>query len=699
MAGGLFGRRAKHPAAMAGTQQIDDFGVRTETARRLRLLVRIVFVWAGVLLARLFVLQIVQHDTYVHLAQSQQEKLVKIQPPRGAILDRTGRRLAMSLPVDSVFVNPLLLKDVGMACAVLSKFLNLDSKDLMDRLQMAIAQHRGFLWVKRKISPEESERLRSLKFEWIGITPESRRYYPYDTLAAHIIGSVDTDEQGTDGIEFKLNDELAGAAGYMRLSTDVQQHSFASEYSGTPAQPGEDIQLTIDSRIQYIAEQALKKAVVDHHCTDGSIVVMNPTTGEILAMANYPTYDPNEAPKPGDDRSARLNLAISVPFEPGSVFKVVTLSAALETTNLRPDSVINCGGGVMNLFGRVIHDDRSDRYSSLSMADVLAHSSNIGAINIGLKAGKENLYTYIKRFGFGDRTGIPLPGESAGVVHSLKRWQPTSIGSVAMGHEVSVTVLQLAQACSILANGGFRVKPRLLAGSPTVPGKQVVRPETAIMMRQMMEGVNLRGTGRLYAQIPGYTSGGKTGTAQMVDPETGRYTNLNNASYMGFAPLVNPKIVIVVSAHGAHGREMGAQVAAPAFSSVASATLRILDVPQDLPETLVVDNPASAKPTLADTDDMPIASLSSSVPLPLVPDEGDQRTFLESPRQHAGGTNEATGPKVPDFSNASMRQVMEQSSRLGIQVDFTGQGLVRAQDPPPGSLLAAGEHVRVRFGR
>ena len=215
MAGGLFGRRAKHPAAMAGTQQIDDFGVRTETARRLRLLVRIVFVWAGVLLARLFVLQIVQHDTYVHLAQSQQEKLVKIQPPRGAILDRTGRRLAMSLPVDSVFVNPLLLKDVGMACAVLSKFLNLDSKDLMDRLQMAIAQHRGFLWVKRKISPEESERLRSLKFEWIGITPESRRYYPYDTLAAHIIGSVDTDEQGTDGIEFKLNDvsdELAGAA-------------------------------------------------------------------------------------------------------------------------------------------------------------------------------------------------------------------------------------------------------------------------------------------------------------------------------------------------------------------------------------------------------------------------------------------------------------------------------------------------------
>lgn len=677
-------------------------GLRTETATRLRWLARIVILWAGILFLKLFVLQIIQHDSYAHQAQAQQEKLVKIQPPRGAIVDRDGRRLAMSLPVDSVFVNPLLLKDVGMASAVLSKFLNLDARELTERIQTAIVQHKGFLWVKRKITQEESERLRNLKFEWIGITPESRRYYPYDSLAAHIIGGVDTDEQGTDGIEYTLNDDLAGAAGYLRLSTDVQQHSFASEYSGTPPQPGRDIKLTIDSRIQYIAEQAIQKAVTEFNCTDGSIIVIDPHTGDILAMANYPTYNPNEKPKPRNpgEQNPRLDLAISVPFEPGSVFKVMTLSTALETTNLRPDSIINCGGGVMNLYGRVIHDDRTDHYASLSMADVLAHSSNIGAINIALKAGKENFYTYIKKFGFGTRIGLPLPGESPGVVHSLKRWQATSIGSVAMGHEVSVTTLQLAQACTTIANGGFKLKPRLLAESPASVPERIIRPETAIMMRQMMEGVNLHGTGRLYAQIPGYTSGGKTGTAQIVDPESGRYTNLNNASYMGFAPLVNPKIVVVVAAHGSHGRSMAAQVAAPAFSTVAGAALRILDVPQDLPETLLVSN-SPKKVAAADTDDMAIAGISSSVPLPLVPDDdnnGDQRIFLNSSNPPAPVRNVA-GPKVPDFSNKTMREVIEESSRLGIQVDFTGSGLVRAQAPAAGSILSSGEHVQVRFGR
>lgn len=697
MAGGLFGRRANKPTAMAGAPPSDDFGVRTEAARRLKWLVRLVLIWAVILLVRLVYLQVIEHDKYTQLAQSQQEKLIRVQPPRGAIIDRTGRRLAMSLPADSVFVNPLLLKDVGMASAVLSKFLNLDQKSLLDKLQTAIVKRRGFLWVKRRITPEESARLRKLKFEWIGLTPESRRYYPFGTLAAHLIGSVDTDEQGTDGLEFTRNDELAGSAGYLRLSTDVQQRSFASEFEGTPAQPGEDVKVSIDSRIQYIAEQALKKAVEDHDCTDGSIIVMDPNTGEILAMANYPTYDPNQPPRNGDDVRARLNLAVSVPFEPGSVFKVVTLSTALETTNLRPDSIINCGGGQINLFGRIIHDDRSDRYASLSMADVLAHSSNVGAINIGLKAGKENLYNYMRKFGFGSRTGIALPGESPGIVHSLKRWQPTSIGSVAMGHEVSVTTLQLAQACSTIANGGFKVRPRLLADTPE-ERERILRPQTAIMMRQMMEGVNLRGTGRLYAQIPGYTSGGKTGTAQIVDPETGRYTNLNNASYMGFAPVVNPKIVVVVSAHGSRGRAMAAQVAAPAFSSVAAAALRILEVPQDLPETLKADNTAPAKTGSDEKVDEKAAASNSSVPLPLVPDAGDQRTFLTPAVQNPALKNVAFGPKVPDFTNQTMRQVVEESSRLGIPVDFTGSGLVREQVPLPGGFLGKGERVRVRFG-
>ncbi len=682
-----------------------DYGVPPETARRLRFLVRLVLVWAAVLVARLVYLQIAHHDFYVHSALQQQQKLVKIQPPRGAILDSTGRRLAMSLPADSVYVNPLLIKDAPMAAAILAPILQLDAKELEERIEIAAAQQRGFLWVKRKIAAEESERLRKLKLGWIDIVVEGQRSYPYNSLAAHVVGSVDLDEQGLEGVELKLNDQLAGAPGFLRVSTDVQQRGFASEPAGMAAEAGKDIHLTIDSRLQYIAEQALAKAIADHHCRDGSVVAMDPQTGNILALANYPTFDPNQPLQRGQDKSVRFDLAASTPFEPGSVFKVVTVSAALETTNLRPDSIINCGNGVMNLFGRVIHDDVSDHYATLSMAGVLAHSSNIGAINIGLKVGKENLYRYIRKFGFGAKTGLPLPGESSGQVWPPERWQLTSIGSVAMGHEISVTVVQLAQACSIVANGGFLVRPRLIADSPRVPPQQVIRPETAIMMRQMMEGVNLWGTGKLYARIPGYTSGGKTGTAQMIDPETHKYTHLHNASYMGFAPVINPRIVVAVSAHGAYGMAgYGAQVAAPVFATVAAAALRLYGVPKDLPEMQPV---ASAKPSNDDTHDLSIAGLDSSVPPPPVsaedspgPNPGgaseDRRLFFLP--ASAPSPNQVSGPKVPDLRGKTMREVLETAESLGMEVDFAGSGLVRAQAPAPGDVLPNGEHLRVRFG-
>lgn len=673
-----------------------------ETHRRISLLVRLTLVWAAIVVLRLVYLQVIRHDDYSRAAQQQQERLVRIQPQRGAILDRMGLRLAMSLPVDSVYVNPLLLKDPEIAAGILAPILNLDTKQLLEDIRMAAAEHRGFFWVKRKITAEESQRLHQLKLDWIGITTEGQRFYPYKTLAAHILGGVDPDEQGIDGIESKLNDELAGEAGLVRVSTDVQQRGFASTPQGAPAEAGQDLHLTIDSRLQYIAEQAIEKAVVDHHCQNGSIVAMDPQTGDILAMANYPTYDPNQPLGANDDKTARFNLAASVPFEPGSVFKVVTLSAALETTALRPDSIINCGNGSINLFGRVIHDDVHDHYSSLSMADVLAHSSNVGAINIGLKVGKDNLYAYVKKMGFGARTGLPLPGESSGQVWPPQRWSATSIGSVSMGHEISVTVVQLAQACSIIANGGFLVRPRLIANGGKVERRQVLRPETAIMMRQMMEGVVLHGTGKL-ARLAGYTSGGKTGTAQIVDPVTHRYTHAHNSSYMGFAPVVNPRIVVVVSAHGASGADSyGAYVSAPAFSSVASAALRLLQVPPDVPEQA----PAGTL-ELAGAAAEPAHSVSS-VPHPLVSGQdasanalaaaasGDQRIFSEP---GAAPVNQATGPRVPDFRGKTMREVLEISASQGLPVEFDGAGLARDQAPAPGDVLANGQQVRVRFGR
>jgi cell division protein FtsI (penicillin-binding protein 3) len=523
----------------------------TLAIKRVHMLARLAFVWAVLIAARLIQLQIVHHDEYKRLAEQQQQRVVEVQAPRGMILDRHGARLAMSLPVESVCIDPLRVRDVAVASDILSQILDLDAGDLLARMKSAVDNRRGFLWVKRKITPEEAQRLRDLKLDWIEFRTETQRHYPNKSLAAHVIGGVDFEENGNGGIEQSLNEQLRGHAGELVLTADVQKRGFQSRMETEP-QPGQDIHLTIDSSIQFVAEKELQKMVEFHHAKSGSVVAMDPRNGDIVAYANYPTYDPNVRPK-GQDMAAREDLAVAAPFEPGSVFKVITLSAALETTGLRPESMINCGGGQITLFGRTIHDH--SRYGTLSMEDVLARSSNIGAINIGLTVGQAKLYEYIRRFGFGKRTGVPLPGESAGMVRPLNHWQRSSIGSVAMGHEIGVTALQLAQACSVIASGGFRMRPRLTLDTPVAEPVRVMRPEMAITMRRMMEGVVIKpyGTGHRYARIVGYTSAGKTGTAQIFDNRTHTYTHLYNASFMGFAPVTNPAIVVVVTINGTTG--------------------------------------------------------------------------------------------------------------------------------------------------
>ncbi|MGD0133472.1 MAG: penicillin-binding protein 2, partial [Bryobacteraceae bacterium] len=537
--------------------------------KRIRVLVWVALVWAALILARLVQLQVVQHSKFAEMARGQQQKVEEIKAPRGAILDRYGQRLAMSLPAESVVVDPLRVPDLSVAADVLSKVLKVNAQDLLLKMREAVDDRRGFLWVKRKITREEAKRLRDLDLEWIEFRTESERFYPNRSLAAHVLGSVDFQEDGNGGVEQSLNDRLTGHGGEVLVTEDVQRRGFASKMQ-SEAEPGQDVRLTIDSRIQFVAEQELAKMVALHHAKSGSLVAMDPRTGDILAMANVPTFDPNEPPKAGNV-SARENLAVSAPFEPGSVYKVITLSSALETTRLRPESMINCGNGSINLFGRVIHDH--SRYASLSMADVLARSSNIGAINIGLQVGDKNLYDYIRRFGFGKKTGLPLPGESSGMVRPLRVWQKSSIGSVAMGHEIGVTALQLAQACTVIASGGLLLKPRLLLDAPKVDPVRVLRPETAITMRGMMEGVVIKpyGTGHKYARLIGYTSAGKTGTAQIYDNKLHQYTHLYNASFMGFAPVTNPRIVVVVTINGTGGLVgYGGPTSAPVFREVAA---------------------------------------------------------------------------------------------------------------------------------
>jgi cell division protein FtsI (penicillin-binding protein 3) len=671
--------------------------MKDQGARRVHMLARLALLWAVLIAGRLFQLQVLQHDKYLALAQQQQERVMEIQAPRGSILDRSGQSLAMSLPVDSVCINPLRVPDLAVASDILARILEMDRPALFAKMKMAADDHRGFLWVKRKIAPEESKRLRDLGLEWIEFRTESRRFYPNKELAAHVLGGVDFEEKGNAGIELSLDEDLQGHAGSVRVTSDVKQRGFESQMDMAP-QAGRTVRLTIDSRIQYTAEQELARAVKEHHCKTGSLVAMDPRTGDILALANYPSYDPNERPKPGDDGQARDNIAVTTPFEPGSVFKVITISAALETTRLRPETIIPCGNGSITLFGRTVHDHNS--YASLPMEDVLARSSNIGAINIGLKVGDARMHEYIRRFGFGRATGIPLPGESAGTVRALKYWQKSSIGSVAMGHEISVTSVQLAQAAAVIANGGLLVRPRLIADGPVQKPVKVLNPETAITMRSMMEGVVIKpyGTGHRYARIAGYTSGGKTGTAQIYDHKRREYTHLYNASFMGFAPVTNPAIVVVVTVNGTAGTAgYGGPTSAPVFRQVAASALRMLDVPKDIPDDVPADDDVKA-----DDNDVAISDLGSSLPLPLVPTDEvaksalDQRYF--SPAA-PGAPIPLAGPAVPDFRGKSVREAIQISAAQGIPVEYAGSGVGRLQSPAPGTVLPAGERVRIQFGR
>lgn len=679
--------------------------VDSSTTRRLRNLARCGLVWGFCIFARLFYLQVVAHDDLKKAALKQQEETVEIPAPRGIIRDRNRRPLAMSTLVDSVAVSPVKIPDLQVAAGILSRILNIDEIGLLDKMRTYKGSNKGFLWVKRKVSADEAERIRNLKFEWVELRKENHREYPKGSLAAHVIGSVDHEEKGNGGVELGLQEELEGIPGQQRRLRDVRQREFASRVVTKP-QPGKDVTLTIDERIQYVAEEKLAEAVVGAHCKTGSMVILDARNGDILAMASYPTFDPNEPPANG--MASRLNLAVSAPFEPGSVFKVITLSSALETTRLGPESSINCHGGTLTLFGRVIHEAKHG-YGYLSMADVLAKSSNIGAIEIGRVIGNDRFYEYIKKFGFGQTTGIPLPAESAGVVRPLRKWSAVSIGSVAMGHEVLTTTLQLAQAGLVVANGGFLVKPRLVLEKQRPGGEvereaakepvPVLKPKTAITMRQMMERVIMPGgTGYPVAKLSGYTAGGKTGSAQIYDNHTHTYTHKYNASFMGLAPLNNPAIVVVVTLNGSS--QFGGVVAAPVFKEVASAALRILEVPKDLPEKPAgeLQLASNEKVDKDAANDVAIASLSEpdeteieAVPVvgPAVPDGAVyQKAVMEK-----------QGLVVPDFVGKTMRAVLVQSSASGVPVDVVGRGIAKAQRPPAGSILPRGESVRVVFAR
>lgn len=658
--------------------------------KRARWLLRLLLFWGFAIVCRLFYLQIIRHDYYADFAYSQQTRLVEIPAHRGSILDRNGHILALSVPISTVIVNPAQLPDVDVAATILANILGLDELQLRSRLAARKNQNRGYFKVAEHVNQEQVNRLKTLSLDWIQFESSSARLYPNDHLAAHILGGVDFEKRGNGGIEQGMEDELGGRPGFASMVTDVRHRGFESNIEVEPI-PGNDVALTIDYRVQYELEKLLAQSVESEKCWSGRGIVMDPHTGEILAMASFPTYNPNGKVT---DLEARQNLPVQSAIEPGSVFKIFTIASALEEKTVKPSSSFNCHHGKFNLFGRIIRDSTKNGYGYLTVEDILAKSSNIGSIQVGMTVGDKLFHKYILDFGFGARTGLPLPGESTGRVRRLSKWTKSSIGSVAMGHEIMATTVQLAQGASIIANGGKFVRPKLVhhVTTPSAGGfairkisfsdppsrpKQILSPETVVQMRKMMEHVVLAGTGT-NAKIRGYSVGGKTGSAQIYDPKSKQYLHRYHASFMGFTPVNDPRLVTVITLNGSS--VYGGVIAAPVFSKVTEAALRVLNIPRDLPDTLVTSSQSNPQVT-------PDAAF------PLLNEENPVEEVENS------SSNISTTLITPNFLGLTLRQVLEQAGPKGFRIDPAGAGLVRQQSPAPGEPIAYGQRIKLRLGR
>src|SRR5712692_3177578 len=460
---------------------------RGDSHRRAWLVAIVLVGWMLAIGARLVHLQIHQHDDLTARAKNQQLGAIETSPSRGQLLDRQGRELARSIDTESFFADPREIGNVDDTARRIASVTGMDRSELSTRLREAKDSNKKFVWIVRRLNEQSAARLDALNLDGVYSRKEPKRYYPNDMLAAHVLGFVGTDEIGLSGVEQFYNDRIRGESGKLYLETDARRRAFES-YEVQP-RPGQTVVLTIDQTIQYRTEQALAGAVDRAHAKSGTAIVIDPQTGEILALANAPAFDPNQPPK--DSADGRSNLALQNIYEPGSTFKIVAYSAAIEKGLVKPEDKIDCQMGQITVAGRLIHDHHA--FGVLTVADALALSSNVGAIKLGLLAGNESMYEYMKRLGFGSRTGIDLSGESPGLLRTVNHWQPSSIGSLAMGQEVGVTPLQMATAYSVLANGGLLVKPHLVREVRTPDGTVVfqakteshraLKPETAAAMR------------------------------------------------------------------------------------------------------------------------------------------------------------------------------------------------------------------------
>src|ERR1700676_4174856 len=437
---------------------------------RLLLVAGVALLWTTGVFGRLSYLQLVRHGEYLARAQRQQQRTVEITPKRGIIYDRNLRALAMSVPVKSAFAVPAEIADESLAARLLSGVLGVPE----DVLETRMASSRSFVWISRKLPPEKVEAIEALNLKGIYFQDENQRFYPKRDLAAHVLGFVDPDEKGLAGIEYQLDSQIRSKSEKIVVMADARQRWF----DGGEAQRerGANVVLTLDEKIQYIVQRELLAAIEKTHALAGSVIVMNPSTGEILAMANWPQFNPNAASEAAAE--SRMNRAVSALYEPGSTFKLITLAAAFDQEITRADEVFDCENGAIYIAGHRIRDHKP--FGLLNVAEILAKSSDVGAIKIALRLGAPRFYDYIRAFGFGQPTGVDMPGESKGILRRLENWSAVSIGSISMGQEVGGTPIQLISAVSAIANGGFLYKPHVIAelrrGDLSLPAEGPLAP-------------------------------------------------------------------------------------------------------------------------------------------------------------------------------------------------------------------------------
>jgi len=633
--------------------------------------------WAAGIQARLIYLQVHKHSDLQARAENQSERTMDISAKRGDILDRDGRVLAYSVDADSVYGVPSEIAEAPKTAAKVCAALTDCSLKDRDALTARLRQRRAFVYVRRRVTPHQARRIVELDLPGIYFIKEDRRFYPKKQLAAHLLGFVGTDNTGLAGIEAAYDKQIAGELGKLLYQTDARQRAFSR--LERPPTAGATIELTIDEYLQHIAERELRAAVALNRADGGTVLIMAPKTGEILALANEPTFNPNDFASASPER--RRNRAVQDIYEPGSTFKVVTASAAIEERVIGIDDIIDVSGGKIRFGSRVI-DDTHD-YGALSFTDVLVKSSNVGAIKVGLTLGPERLGLYVRRFGFGRALSPDFPGETTGIVWDPRRLDNSALASMSMGYQVGVTPLQMVAAVSSVANGGDLMQPRVVRAlikdgkrqevKPTVLGRTISQDSTATLTG-IMEQIVDRGTGT-FSKVEGYQIAGKTGTASKI--VNGRYSKSDYyASFVGFFPSRNPVATIIVVIDSPHARGYyGGPIAGPVFQRIAEATLRHFGIP----------------PTI-------------NAPPPVLVARRDGRSGIRPvhSQQAASVVPVSTNGVVsdlPDLRGLSARDALRVLTKIGLTARLKGDGVVTSQIPAPGTPIEPGMPCELRLER